>query len=300
MVFEAITILILIIFFNSFFFYPFLMCIIGRLKKKEKVSSDEYIPTITILVAAHNEEAVIGQRIRNIASVNYDFSKIKVLIGSDNSDDNTNEIIRKLESEYNWLKVFIFEKRQGKAGVLNKLYEYCSSEILLFTDANTEFEPDAVKKLVQGLQNQKVGGVSGRLILTDTEVDKNESVEERKYWLYETMIKKFEGKLGILVGANGGIFAIRKELYETIPTTKAVTDDLYISLSILRKGYQFSFRDDAIAFEKVGSDVKKEYIRKVRFSATNFQTLIFLNKLLLQKNIFISYAFFSHKVSRWL
>lgn len=267
--------------------------------KDDKGPNTGIEPTVSILIAARNEEKVIDQRIENIASQHYDFSKLEVLVGSDSSTDFTNQILEEKQKKHTWLKLFISENRLGKAGILNELIKQVKNEILVFTDANTEFGEGALKNLVQDFSRKEVGGVCGKLILTDTENIRNQGVEETQYWQYETFIKRSEGKCGISLAANGGIFAIRKELFQNIPTDKAVTDDLFISLSVVAQGCKFTYREDAIAYESTGKNLWSEYKRIVRFSATNFQTLANFKKLLINKNGFLSYAFFSHKVTRW-
>lgn len=290
--------LLLFIPLNSFIFYPFLIYIISKFVKNKRYDKDN-LPKVSILIAAYNEEKVIEERLKNISELNYDFSKIEVHIGSDCSSDRTNEILLAKAKEYNWLKLHLFNERRGKASVLNDLIKFAQNDIVVFSDANTEFKKDALKNLVYQFQDDKIGGVCGKLILTDDEVEKTESVEERKYWVYETIIKESESKLGLLFAANGGIFAIRKHLFEEIPIKKAVTDDLFISLSVIAKGYKFVYAKDAIAIESVGKDVATEFKRKVRFSATNFQTMTLCTPKIIKQGLLISYAFFSHKISRW-
>lgn len=283
---------------NSFFIYPVVLFI--KSKKQNKLIIDlTYKPKISILIAAYNEEKVIEERIKNLSELNYDLSKIEVFIGSDASTDRTNEILKEQKKKYNWLNIYLSEERRGKAGILNELYKQAQNEILLFTDANTQFNRETLNNLIEDFSDEKIGGVCGRLVLVDNEKSKSEGVEEVEYWKYETIVKKLEGKCGILLAANGGIFAIRRELFEPIPTINAVTDDLFVSLSVIAEGYKFSYRNDAVAYEDTGKDVSAEYRRKVRFGATNFQTLIYFKKLLWNKNKFLSYAFFSHKVTRW-
>lgn len=283
---------------NSFILYPFVIFVISKFVKAVNYNKDN-LPKVSLLIAAYNEEKVIEERLKNIASLDYDFSKIEVHIGSDCSSDRTNEILLKKQNEYNWLKIHLFEVRRGKASVLNDLINFAKNDILVFSDANTEFKKDALRNLVYQFQEEKIGGVCGKLILTDDEVEKTESVEERKYWLYETVIKESESNLGLLFAANGGIFAIRKKLFEQIPIKKAVTDDLFISLSVIGKGYKFVYAKDACAVESVGKDVTTEFKRKVRFSATNFQTMTLCFRSIIRQGLLISYAFFSHKISRW-
>lgn len=290
--------LTLLILLNSFIFYPIIIHFFFGMNKKSNYK-ENFEPTITIMIAAYNEEKVIGKRIDNIATMDYNFEKVEVLIGSDNSTDNTNEILNTYEQKYDWLKVFFFNERKGKAGILNELIKEAKNEIIVFTDANTQFQSNAIRNLVADFVDKNIGGVCGKLMLIENENSKSESNEEKKYWLYENVIKRAEGEAGISFSANGGIFAIRKELYQQIPTDKPVTDDLFISLSVVSRGYKFTFEEDAIALEEISKDVKDEYKRKVRFSATNFQTLVHFKNLLYCKNKLLSYAFISHKVTRW-
>lgn len=296
----TVFIFLVIVSINSYLIYPIFIWIFSLLLAKHKKKlSDEFNSSLSILISAYNEEKVIEKRIRNILEQNYDLNKIEILVGSDHSNDKTNEILKKLENEIPQLKIFIFNYRQGKAGVLNFLSEKASNEILVFTDANTEFDKNALRILVKHFENNEVGGVSGKLILIDDNEKLRRGVEEKSYWEYETFIKTSEGKLGILIGANGGIFAIRKNLFEKIPVDRPVTDDFFISLNILKKGFKFLYEPDAIAYEEIPKNIKTEFQRKVRFAATNFQTISFFKSLLFNKNILISYAFWSHKIIRW-
>lgn len=283
---------------NSYLIYPIMIWLIASLKKY-KVEMGNFSPSVSILISAYNEEKVIEKRIRNILEQNYDQNKIEILVGSDNSNDKTNEILTKLKEEIPQLKIFIFNYRQGKAGVINFLVEKANNDILIFTDANTEFDKSALKNLVRHFNEPEVGGVSGKLILIDELDHLKSGVEEKSYWEYETFIKTAEGKLGILIGANGGIFAIRRELFEKIHLDKPVTDDFFISLNVLKKGFKFLYDPEAIAYEEVAKDINTEFKRKIRFAATNFQTISFFKELLFHKKFLISYAFWSHKIIRW-
>lgn len=282
---------------HSYVFYPLLIRVIAFFKHGN-VSSN-HTPLVSVIISAYNEEKVIQKRIENIARQNYDLLKLEVLIGSDRSTDSTNEILLNLESKYPWLRVFIFNERRGKACVVNDLVKFANNEILVFSDANTEFDNNAIKLLVENFDSQLIGGICGRLVLNEIIENKTESVEEKKYWEYETFIKRYEGKCGVIIGANGGIFAIRKSLFSEIPINKAVTDDLFVSLSILAKNFRFIYKPEAFATEEITTNISIEFKRKIRFAATNFQTLKVFKKLLIPKNLLISFAFFSHKVIRW-
>ncbi|MCG6959908.1 glycosyltransferase family 2 protein [bacterium BMS3Abin03] len=285
---------------HTYIIYPVLILIISSFYKKHSIKGGKQFPEISILISAFNEEKVIENRVQNIARLDYDFNKLEVIVGSDSSTDKTNLILQDLCKKYHWLKVKIFKNRRGKAAVLNDLVNDSKNPILVFTDANTTFKKDSLVRLVKHFSDVQIGGVCGRLILTEPQRGFNKSNKEKTYWEYETFLKSFEGKMGMLMGANGGIFSIRRILFDEIPINKPVTDDLFITLSILKKKFKFIFDYNAIAYEEVPKEIKSEFNRKVRFAATNFQTLLIFKSLLISKNLLLSFVFWSHKVIRWI
>ena len=154
-------------------------------------------------------------------------------------------------------------------------------------------------KLISKFSDAKVGGVCGRLELEEPTDNFDKTNREKLYWKYETHLKKLEGDLGVLIAANGGIYAIRKNLFIKFPDGEAITDDLYQTFAVLNQDYNFLYASDAIASEEVSKEIMMEFRRKVRFAATNFQTLKFFKRLLFQKKLLISYALWSHKIIRW-
>lgn len=289
------------IIFYTYLIYPILIGIISRICNNIVHQSEKDDISASILISAYNEESEIENRILNISKLEGISSlNIEVLIGSDGSDDGTNEILKKLKSEFKWLKIFLFDERRGKSLVLNDLIKEACHDILIFTDANTHFNKRAVQKLLEGFNNLDVGGVSGRLILKDKPRNLKKGIEERKYWEYETIIKKSEGKCGILIGANGSIYAVRKTLIKTLPEDKAVTDDFYITLTVLNQNKYFIYNEDAIGIEYVAPTIISEFRRKVRFSATNFVTIKLFYSLLFSKKFLLSFSLWSHKLFRWI
>lgn len=284
---------------HSYLLYPVIIKIISLFfKQKENEESSKF--TVSILISAYNEEKVIKERLNNITNLDYDFTNIEVLVGSDCSIDKTNQILSELKSVYPWLSVFLFEKRRGKVSVLNDLVKKTKNEILVFTDANTVFDRNSIKQLISHFNESFIGGVSGRLKLIEREIDSKSKNEEKKYWEYETILKKLEGRCGVLIGANGGIFAIRRNLFKEIPLERPVTDDLFISLLVLQQNFRFVYESNAIAYEEVAPKIIDEFKRKIRFGATNFHTLLYFKNLLFNKNILLSYSLWTHKVIRWL
>jgi len=284
---------------HAYLIYPFSLRIFKIFSNKSPVTNRDYLPSVSILIAAYNEEKVIAERIENILNLDYDINKIEVIIGSDCSSDRTNEILYEKGKEINWIKVKNFSLRRGKAAVLNDLAGLAENEILVFSDANTNFEKIALVNLISEFVDEKVGGVCGRLVLVEPKDDFDKTNRERLYWQYETQLKKLEGNLGTLIAANGGIYAIRKKLYTKFPVEEAITDDLFQTLAVLKQGYDFKYAFDAVAVEEISKEIITEFRRKVRFAATNFQTLKHFKSLLIPKNLLLSYAFFSHKVIRW-
>ncbi|MBK9098361.1 MAG: glycosyltransferase family 2 protein [bacterium] len=279
----------------AYLFYPFSLRIFNLFKSRTSASDQDNLPSISILIAAYNEEKVIAERIENIKNLNYDFSKLELIIGSDCSSDRTSEIVQSKSEDYSWLKCVNFEQRRGKAAVLNDLCKTAKNDILVFSDANTKFHKDALVKLVSEFADQKVGGVCGRLVLEEPADDFDKTNRERLYWQYETQLKKLEGNLGTLIAANGGIYAIRKKLFTEFPVQVAITDDLFQTLAVLQQGFQFLYRYDAIAVEEVSKEIITEFRRKVRFATTNFQTLKYFGVFSSLKRYFYRMLFFHTK-----
>ena len=285
--------------FQAYIFYPLSLKILTLLKGRTKNENSDYSPSISILISAFNEQKVIEGRIKNIKNLDYNFNRLELIIGSDCSSDKTNEILIKESRDCDWIKSQIFKTRRGKAAVLNDLVQLAKNEILIFTDANTEFKKDALVQLVKKFSDEKVGGVCGRLVLEEPVDNFDKTNREKLYWIYETQLKKMEGDLGILIAANGGIYAIRKKLFTKFPANIAITDDLYQTLAILNQNFNFIYQYDAVAKEDISREIITEFRRKVRFAATNFQTLKFFHSLLFTKRFLLSYVLWSHKVIRW-
>ena len=291
-----LTILLLV---HAYILYPVSLWIFNWFKRKPEVVELLSYPSISIIISAYNEEKVIAERIDNIRNLNYDFNKLELIIGSDCSTDKTNEILNEKSQKNSWVRTKNFSTRRGKAAVLNDLVQLTKNEILVFTDANTKFGKDALLNLVSKFSDPKVGGVCGRLELEEPTDNFDKTNREKLYWKYETHLKNLEGDLGILIAANGGIYAIRKDLFIKFPDGEAITDDLYQTFAVLNQEYDFLYAFDAIASEEVSKKIIMEFRRKVRFAATNFQTLKFFKRLLFRKKLLISYALWSHKIIRW-
>ena len=279
--------------------YPPLIWCLSRLFGKAVTgtissSSPAGLPVLAVLIAAHNEEDVIEPRIRNALSIDYPAEKLSVVIGSDGSSDSTNERVRRVEDRR--VQLLDFTVRRGKASVLNSAMEKLTADIVLMSDANTDIDVAAAKRLVRWFEDPSVGVVCGRLILTDPRTGRN---VDSAYWKYETFLKICEGRLGALLGANGAIYAIRRELYTPIPAGTIVDDFVIPLLARLRTGCQIVFDVEAIATEETPAGVGAEFHRRSRIGAGGFQSLAMLWPLLNPYQGWVSFSLWSHKILRW-
>lgn len=248
-------------------------------------------PTVSILVSAFNEERHIRMRIQNLLRLNYPPECLEILIGSDGSTDDTVALALSLSDPR--VKVRAFSDRSGKPSVLKRLVAEAEGEILVFTDANVRFEPDALEKLVTHFEDSRVGGVCGRLILGgDTQT------HEGPYWRMENRLKWRESLLDSCLGANGGIYAIRRDAWPDIPANVLV-DDFVIAMRVREQGLRVVYEREALAYEDLPVTVRQEMVRRIRIGAGDFQSLFLCRRLLSPRFGAFAFAFWSHKVLRW-
>lgn len=296
--FSIIFFFLLFIIIQSYILYPLLILVLS--KRNWRISDEtDFIAPVSILISVFNEEMTIERTIRQILQSEYDKNKIEIIIGSDKSEDRTNEIINNLSTEFHNIKFFPFSVRRGKAAILNDLVENAANEILIFMDANSFIHPDAISLLTRHYNSEMIGGVCGRLILIDNQNQRKAGYEEENYWKIESKLKKLEGDLGILIGANGGIYSIRKKLFQRIPADYPIMDDFYISMKILEQGKMMIYENNAVAEEIISSSIDIEFQRKIRNNAIMMSTLRELKNLLKPSYGIIAFAFWSHKVIRW-
>lgn len=221
--------------------------------------------SVEVLVAAADEEPAIGERVRNLVA--QEAAGLTVRVGCDGCTDRTS--VRAREAGGARVETVEFGERRGKAAVLNDLVEASRAEILVFTDANTSFDPGAVRRLVEPFADASVGAVCGRLLL---ESDSALAGAESVFWDRETRLKAAEGRLGVCLGANGAIYAARRGLVEPLPRGTSM-DDFLIPARIARRGFRIAFASGAIAREEAGNDVRAEMSRRFRIGVGAGQVL---------------------------
>lgn len=285
--------------FYSYLFYPLFVKLIAKSKNTNSVvfADKDELPVVSILMAAHNEAKVIEKKIKSVFQGNYPTHKIEFLIGSDNSTDDTNEIVKQLQFLYPQIVFHEFKNRNGKIRIINNLVEKAQNQIMILTDSNVIFEENTIQELVKHFKNEKIGLVDTKMINTGLKMD-GISIQEKTYINAEVDIKHAEGKLwGAMMGPFGGCFAIRKEAFKEVPENFLV-DDFFLNMYVLKQGYACINEPNAIVFEDVSNDLHEEFRRKIRISAGNYQNLMTFKWMLFKFNG-VAFAFLSHKVLRW-
>jgi cellulose synthase/poly-beta-1,6-N-acetylglucosamine synthase-like glycosyltransferase len=250
-------------------------------------------PPVAIVISAYNEETHIVSRIENLLALDYPADKLHAYIGSDGSRDRTAELMAQFQDEPR-VVALPFEVNRGKASVLNDLVSRTSEPIVVFSDANTYFERSALKRLVARFQDPKVGGVTGELRLMGNGGDNQDSL----YWRIEQFLKFFEARIGALLGANGAIYAIRRELWQPLrPDT--VCDDFCVAMNVSAAGHRLVYEPKAWAEEDTPEQIGEEVKRRIRIGIGNFQALVRHPQYLTRTSLATAFAYVSHKVLRW-
>lgn len=286
---------------HSYVVYPLWMILFpaSPRKQSEYYTMQDNLPEVGILMAAYNEEKVIGEKIESVFKTTYPIEKIWFYIGSDASTDKTDEIISEWQKKYPNINLVRFGGRTGKSGIINDLSDKATQEIFILTDANVIFKEDTIFNLVRHFKNQETAQVCANIIKVSPS-DKGIASQEKSYIAFENKIKYQESvRWNMVMGAEGGCYAIRKVNFSKVPP-KFFMDDFYITLNVIEQKKQIVFDNDAVCNEDVPTQALEEFKRKVRISIGNFQNLARYKKLLNPFWKGIGYAFLSHKVFRWI
>jgi cellulose synthase/poly-beta-1,6-N-acetylglucosamine synthase-like glycosyltransferase len=246
--------------------YPVLIWVWAALRARPARRAREE-PEVSVLIVVHNEAAHITGRLENLLALDYPSDRLEIVLASDGSTDATVELARAWEPA--GVTVIAFETRRGKPAVLNDLVPKARGEIVVLADARQRFDRGVIRALVGRFSDPGVGAVSGELVLTTGEgTALGQGVGF--YWLYEKFIRRHESAADSTVGATGALYAIRQELFESIPED-TILDDVLIPLRITRRGYRVLFEPAACAWDRVSARAQEELARKIRTLAGNFQ-----------------------------
>ncbi|WP_313928511.1 glycosyltransferase family 2 protein [Pseudoxanthomonas sp.] len=289
----------------SYVIYPVLLFVISGFaqgicdiryvlgKRERRSPSDSGLPAVAVVISAYNEERHIRARIDNLLALDYPRELLHVYVGSDGSCDRTAEILAGFNQTA--VRAYIFTENRGKASVLNDLVAHTCEPILLFSDANTLFARDAVRRLVAHFCVSDVGAVSGELRLLRSSGDNQDSL----YWRVEQILKFFEARIGGLLGANGAIYAIRREFWVPL-ATDTICDDFCVAMSVAAAGQRLVYEPNAWAEEDTPDAISEEFHRRVRIGIGNFQALFRHPEYLFCTPVATRFSYVSHKVLRWI
>ena len=271
---ETITLCLEIIFWFALFvvFYTYLGPV-----KRSLPASDADLPEVTLFITAFNEEDVVDEKMENSLELDYPADKLHIVWVTDGSDDGTNE---RLQTRWQGKATVHFQPlRQGKTAAMTRGMSLVDTPLVVFTDANTMVNREAIREIVLAFQDPKVGCVAGEKRIAVQTKDGAAAGGEGIYWKYESTLKALDARLYSAVGAAGELFAVRRELFEAMePDT--LLDDFILSLRITMKGYTIAYCTNAYAIESGSADMREEEKRKVRIAAGGLQSIWRLRPLL--------------------
>jgi cellulose synthase/poly-beta-1,6-N-acetylglucosamine synthase-like glycosyltransferase len=284
--------------FYSYLGYGMLLYIVVKIKKtflSDPIINTGYTPAVTLVVPCFNEAEYIEEKIRNSFALNYPKEKLQLIFISDGSDDDTALRVQK----YPEILSLHEPERNGKAAAMNRAMAFVKSPIVVFCDANTDLNPDAIYELVKHYANPKVGAVTGEKRIITKDKENASGAGEGIYWKYESFLKQLDSDFYTIVGAAGELMSYRTSLYKELPKD-TLLDDLMQSMQIAVEGYQVVYEKKAWASETASANVGEELKRKVRIAAGVFQSMGRLPKAFnLIGNFKVSFLFISHRVIRW-
>lgn len=274
--------------------YPLLVWLVSRFFAKE-VKRGAVEPTVTVLITAYNEEQAIRAKLENTFEIEYPAEKLEILVASDGSTDRTDEIVK--EFSMRGVRLFRQEGRMGKTFTQNKAVEQATGEIILFSDATTEYRADVLREILPAFADQTVGCVAGKLVYVD---DSKSTVGKgaQSYWNYETFLKESESRACSLIGASGCLYAVRRSAYR--PMYREACSDFLICTVLYEQGLRSIYEPNAVCFEETNRQTDKELKMRVRVIGQTF-TDLWRNRRMMnpRRSGFYAVQLISHKALRY-
>jgi biofilm PGA synthesis N-glycosyltransferase PgaC len=283
------------IIFYVYFGYPVLLMLCRRIATRpvKKVYTE---PTVSIVIAAHNERERLEKKLQNCLTLDYPRRKLQIIVSLDGPTDGSEFVVWNYARQ--GVEMVHSKEHLGKAAALNRALPRATGEIIVFADARQTFDHAAIRELVANFADQTVGAATGELLLMDA-TEQEASSDVGLYWRYEKALRLMESEIHSIAGATGAIYAIRRNLFEHLPED-TILDDVLTPLRIVLKGKRTVFDPDAKAFDVVACCPAAEYGRKVRTLCGNYQLLVRLPRVLVPWRNPIFVQFVSHKLARLL
>lgn len=290
--------ILLFIVFYSYLGYGILLGLLIKLgiRQKDDLSDPDEWPTVALIVPCFNEGGYIEDKIMNSLELDYPRDRIEFIFISDGSSDDTPDIVKKYEGE---VIAMHEDARRGKAAAMNRAVGATNQEILIFCDANTELNKEAIRRIARHYKDPKIGGVAGVKTIKQNEAEGASGAGEGIYWKYESTLKKWDSRFYTVVGAAGELMSYRRALYEELPQD-TILDDFIQSMRVCEKGYRVVYEPEARAAEWASANVEEELKRKIRIAAGGWQSVFRLKRA---GNPFFDFKlwfqYISHRVMRW-
>ena len=275
--------------------YPILLLLLSRIRPKP-VKSGHWTPSVTVIIAAYNEERDLAAKLENTLALDYPQTHLEIIVTSDCSSDRTDEIARSFASR--GVRLHRQEERHGKTAAQNAAVTKARGEIIVFSDATTHYRPDVLRLMIPAFADKSVGCVTGRVIYQD---DKDSSVGAgtQSYWNYEFFLKKHESAVCSLIGVCGCMYAVRASAY--IPLYNEACSDFIIATTMVEQGLRAVYVPEAVCTEEPNRQAKKELAARVRIISQTFADL-WRNRSVLNpfRSGFYAVQLWSHKLMRYL
>lgn len=288
--------------FYTYIGYGALLYVLLRLKRwfgkpspSPTLPADEALPEVTLMICAFNEEEVVKEKMENIRQLDYPRNKLCVMWVTDGSDDHSNELL----SQYDEVTLVYSPERRGKAAAMKHGLEVNKAGIVIFTDANTMLNANAIREIVRQFMREEVGCVAGEKRVAARHDGQVAAEGEGLYWKYESTLKRWDSELYSAMGAAGELFAVRMSHYREAPS-HALLDDFMMSMLIVSDGHRIAYTSEAYATEYGSANMHEESKRKRRIAAGGLQSIWWLRSLMNPlKHPMVSFLFVSHRVLRW-
>ena len=269
--------------------YPIALWALSRVRSRPGARREgEELPKVSLVVAAHDEEAVIERKVHNLLALDYPRDRLEVIVASDGSTDRTVELARAAGADR-----VLDLKRGGKLAVQNAGVAAATGDVFAFSDANAFWAPGALRELVEPFADPKVGYVCGQVRFSGGGAN-----EEGAYWRYEMAVRKLESRLGGVTAGNGAIYATRRESYIVLDPSRS--HDLSFPFEMTKRGWRALYAPDAVAEEKMVPTIEGEFARKRRMMS-GLWDIVLADGMLSPRGYEPIYAFeiYSHRVLRY-
>jgi len=274
--------------------YPLILMAWSALVNKPVKYGMDFEPRVAVFISAFNEQETISARVANLEVLDYPRGKLEIFIGNDGSTDDTYRILKELADKKS-IRYAVSFLRRGKPAMLNKMIKDSQADIYIFADARQTFDKFAIRQLVRCFADPEVGAVSGELVIKDQESGTGKGLG--LYWAYEKALRRMESRVGSMLGATGAIYAVRAKNFMYFPED-IILDDVFQPMRIIMQDKRVIMEPSAKAYDKISPTAEKEFMRKVRTLAGNFQIFGLFPELFNLNRSSVAFQLFSHKFLR--